>query len=375
MGRHGLWIYAGIAGLSLLGVRFGARFDSSADTSLAPGVDDRDRPPSPQEQVEEWYQCSRQCRWQHGPNDMRIVGKRTMWLFDNASRGSSSSIWRSVENRAYDFTAATAGRYCRCFKLLDDAGKQFEEFDGFIPRFSSKAFDSKNTWSGKSEADFASSLKVCLEKPDSTDQVTFLQEDVEHAVNSLNYRYLHCGACAMCSSLEDIEVLARTRKWITEVMTKVSADFAAPWGHHDPVRLANNLFALGMNFSRTSLPNKPSCMDCWTDNIMCDSMTCKSKCWVKFFNAANQKTEITGDIRFWQFNKKCLRCDEDNCGPAFIKCAGANRRSSGIESDIQRPDWQKCRHGVYSGVDDGHLPTDPMPTQDEIRQVLSGKSS
>eukprot|EP00747_Dinoflagellata_sp_TGD_P134241 gnl/TRDRNA2_/TRDRNA2_175293_c0_seq6.p1 gnl/TRDRNA2_/TRDRNA2_175293_c0~~gnl/TRDRNA2_/TRDRNA2_175293_c0_seq6.p1 ORF type:complete len:346 (-),score=50.22 gnl/TRDRNA2_/TRDRNA2_175293_c0_seq6:62-1099(-) len=345
MGRHGLWIYAGIAGLSLLGVRFGARFDSSADTSLAPGVDDRDRPPSPQEQVEEWYQCSRQCRWQHGPNDRRIVGKR-------ARR-----------------------KLCRCFKLQDDAGTPFEEFNGVIPRFSKKKFDSLNTWSGESQADFASSHKVCLEKPDSTDQVTFLQEDVEHAVNSLNYRYLHCGACAMCSSLEDIEVLARTRKWITEVMTKVSADFAAPWGHHDPVRLANNLFALGMNFSRTSLPDKPSCMGCWTDNIMCDSMTCKHDCWVKFFDPANQKTDITGDVRFWQFNKKCLRCDEDNCGPAFIKCAGANRRSSGIESDIKRPEWQKCKHGVYSGVDDSQLPTDPMPTKDEISQVLGGKSS
>jgi hypothetical protein len=32
----------------------------------------------------------------------------------------------------------------------------------------------------------------------------------------------------------------------------------------------------------------------------------------------------------------CLKCDEKMCGPAFITCAGANRRRSGIISDIER---------------------------------------
>ena len=32
----------------------------------------------------------------------------------------------------------------------------------------------------------------------------------------------------------------------------------------------------------------------------------------------------------------CLQCDEDMCGPAFKKCAGANRRRSCIPSDIMR---------------------------------------
>ena len=32
----------------------------------------------------------------------------------------------------------------------------------------------------------------------------------------------------------------------------------------------------------------------------------------------------------------CLECDEKLCGPAFIQCAGANRRRLGIESDIKR---------------------------------------
>ena len=39
----------------------------------------------------------------------------------------------------------------------------------------------------------------------------------------------------------------------------------------------------------------------------------------------------------------CLRCDEDLCGPAFKKCAGANRRRSGIVSDIVRNDTSICK--------------------------------
>jgi len=33
---------------------------------------------------------------------------------------------------------------------------------------------------------------------------------------------------------------------------------------------------------------------------------------------------------------RCTRCDEIICGPAFVECAGANRRRTGIQSDIQR---------------------------------------
>ncbi len=38
----------------------------------------------------------------------------------------------------------------------------------------------------------------------------------------------------------------------------------------------------------------------------------------------------------------CLACDESRCGADFIRCAGANRRSVGIASDIARPAAQIC---------------------------------
>ena len=32
----------------------------------------------------------------------------------------------------------------------------------------------------------------------------------------------------------------------------------------------------------------------------------------------------------------CIACDEKLCGPAFLECAGANRRRAGVISDIER---------------------------------------
>jgi len=34
--------------------------------------------------------------------------------------------------------------------------------------------------------------------------------------------------------------------------------------------------------------------------------------------------------------------DEKLCGPVFLKCAGANRRTLGVETDIEREEEQIC---------------------------------
>merc|ERR1719247_2683911 len=115
--------------------------------------------------------------------------------------------------------------------------------------------------------------------------------------------------------------------------------------------------------------DQASCMECWTDNIMCDSMTCKSHCFMKFFDPANQKTDITGKIHWWNLNAQCLKCDEMNCGAEFIKCAGANRRSTGMESDIARPEKQKCKVGIYYGKPLSTLPKAKKPNVAQIVEV------
>ena len=58
------------------------------------------------------------------------------------------------------------------------------------------------------------------------------------------------------------------------------------------------------------------------DNVACDAVACVSNqdCIRRFFYPAG--TSFSG----------CIKCDEVNCGADFIRCAGANRRSSGVSS-------------------------------------------
>ena len=42
----------------------------------------------------------------------------------------------------------------------------------------------------------------------------------------------------------------------------------------------------------------------------------------------------------------CLKCDEALCGPAFMSCAGANRRRTCITSDIARVSAEVCNLGA-----------------------------
>jgi len=297
-------------------------------------------PPSKEGRADERFQCDRQCRWKYGFTDRSIVGKRVAKI---------------------SFVFDGKGRYCTCFKGAEQLGT-----GSMIPRHGEKSFDTENTWSGGQDFGFDTEL-VCTQAPEGNHETM----DREMAVREKK-EILHCGACAACSSKHDIDVIAKTRHWITEVMTKVSATYAAPWGHGNAQRLAADLEDVGIDFSRTRADGRtdlPTCMDCWTDNIMCDSETCKEHCWVKFFNAANPKTNITGDASFFDFNAKCLKCDELNCGAEFIKCAGANRRSSGILSDIKRPERQQCTVGIYYDVLPDGLPTAVQPTVAEIDQV------
>lgn len=283
------------------------------------------------QQASEYFQCTRQCRWYHGFFSSNIVGKRTAIL---------SGFFDGL------------GRYCTCYEGGRQLGKP-------IIRFSKKKFDTVTTWSGSGNTGFDSDL-VCVESLQGT-LGTMTTDEARAAVAQNSGTALHCGRCSACSARKDIEVLARTRRWITQVLTKVGARYAAPWGHGNSTRLADEIEAAGIGFSRTRMDGRtdlPTCMDVWADNVMCDAATCKSKCWSKFFNSGNTKTTIT-DPKWWQLNAQCLKCDEDNCGPAFIKGAGANRRSSGIESDIARPEWQKCHVGLFSGVADELIPTDP----------------
>ena len=56
--------------------------------------------------------------------------------------------------------------------------------------------------------------------------------------------------------------------------------------------------------------------------------------WHALFNEVNSNDPQNLDHQ--QALNRCTECDEKRCGPAFVKCAGANRRRSGILSEFER---------------------------------------
>lgn len=337
--------------------------NSQADFALSQGFGEKPiTPPSVEERDDEMFQCDRQCRWYFGYFSEPEEGKNYL-SYPRGKRIAASSIVGKRVGRP-DRILITKGNFCQCFqKVIKEGQETLQPLGDRILRYTEKKKAPTDiAWTGTDTTGWNTAF-VCVETKDGPQTMT------ENFITEGMGTPLHCGACSACSSRQDIEILSRTRQWITEVMTKVSTKFAAPWGHKNVTRLMNDLDKVDIPFSRTRWDGRtdlPSCMDVWADNIMCDAMTCKSDCWAKFFSSRNEPTQITGDPKFWQLNAKCLRCDELNCGPAFIKGAGANRRSSGIDSDIPRPDWQKCKHGLYSGVLEKDLPTDPKPDTKKI---------
>ena len=79
------------------------------------------------------------------------------------------------------------------------------------------------------------------------------------------------------------------------------------------------------------------CAPCWVDNVMCDQRACLFTClWSLARGEKNNRDAAPDQL------STCLKCDEVMCGPAFITCAGANRRRCGITSDITRAAAEVC---------------------------------
>lgn len=139
----------------------------------------------------------------------------------------------------------------------------------------------------------------------------------------------HCGNCGHCSNPQDVRIYAETTQSL----------------YGDTVSCAKKALFSGKLGARHCM-NKhvgftSECTDCWVDNIACDLTKCLFVCmWHGMFNSISSK----GDLH------ACTRCDERRCGADFVTCSGANRRLSGIISDINRdedrevctktePDW------------------------------------
>lgn len=131
-----------------------------------------------------------------------------------------------------------------------------------------------------------------------------------------NMKVVHCGECGECSTSNDIQIMHETRETLTKTATMCSL----------------NGLLFGEKVTEKCLEDEvgftAACSKCWSDNIRCTSSKCRLTCLKSFL--FKEPNNYDGNLN------SCLECDEKLCGPAFLKCAGANRRRLGIVSDIAR---------------------------------------
>ncbi len=134
----------------------------------------------------------------------------------------------------------------------------------------------------------------------------------------------HAGACGACSNAGDVDVMRRTAATLTL----------------DARACGLRYFLVGRGAAERCMAPigfTPACTACWLDDMACAVTHCTTVClWSRLVGEPNV---VGGKLN------DCLQCDETNCGPEFVRCAGANRRRSGIVSDIERPADEIWRDG------------------------------
>lgn len=206
-------------------------------------------------QQDPFHQCDRQCRSAYGFYDRSVTGARV----------------------------GTLGQHCTCRR----AG---------VPLGALQPYESHKAWNGSFWCgDFETSLVCAVPLPASEVEAPSAPLTMTRGEAALSgLQVLHCGACAACSTLHDLEVLNASEAFATVRVTRCATAYAKPsWmgGHRDVAKLAACLADSDIGFSTdggawAEPAGKPTCMDCWTDNVACDAVACVTNpdCIKKFFD-------------------------------------------------------------------------------------------
>lgn len=134
---------------------------------------------------------------------------------------------------------------------------------------------------------------------------------------------VHCGDCGYCSNTNDVRIYRETKNTLTKTATHCALHVF--YGGRESVR---QCFHDEVGFT-------DGCNECWTENVLCNRNDCQFTCLLSIMSGENNNRD-SGELN------PCLLCDERMCGPDFLRCAGANRRRAGVESDIKREAAEVC---------------------------------
>ena len=168
---------------------------------------------------------------------------------------------------------------------------------------------------GDNTARYYESARVCATNRTSGARSSFRNATAARATR--DHAVTHCGDCGQCSSPNDIDVMNATKDTLTKTATDCSLK-----AFSGGAAAVDACFQERVGFT-------PGCTECWVNNVMCDQKLCVYTCiWTVLIK--REPNNRAGNLN------DCLLCDERMCGPAFVECAGANRRRLGIATDIQR---------------------------------------
>jgi hypothetical protein len=194
----------------------------------------------------------------------------------------------------------------------------------------------------------------------------------EEANEQDNVTIIHCQECGQCSNPKDIKIYDDTKETLFE-----SSYVCSKRGLLSGRRATRRCLLEKVGLSE-------GCTDCWVENIMCDLKYCMLTCMLHAIFS-----EVNSDTDDQQSLNRCTECDEKRCGPAFVSCAGANRRRSGIESEFDRdldrevcdavdPGWWKEERlqdywALQNKLGKSAASEDPVDDDDTRRRVRASK--
>lgn len=201
--------------------------------------------------------------------------------------------------------------------------------------------------------------KVCglSQSDDLIDIQTY--ETAQAAQNDTTF-VAHCGDCGQCSNPHDVDIYDDTKNSLFET-TVQCAKRGLIFGR----RTASNCMEDRVGFTE-------GCNECWVENIMCDLRYCIFTClWHGLFSSASNADSTSDDP---QELNRCTLCDEKRCGPAFVECAGANRRRTGILSDIERDqDTEVCQTVKSEWWNDESLQKQWYDQNPDVKEIDTGE--
>jgi hypothetical protein len=178
---------------------------------------------------------------------------------------------------------------------------------------------------------FVTDTVCAYDKASGASQPVFQTFPTKEAAHAANYTVAHCGACAHCSNLPDIEEYVRTRTNITKTAKKC--------GRQALIGKRSELVScLEENIDFT-----PDCIECWAVNMENTGKRCLWTCMKTLFTGFMSNNNVPGSGDLGWLNH-CLQCDERLSGPDFVTCSGVARRRLGIPSEIERNPEEQCPH-------------------------------